>query len=223
MLRRWTLKDSFVPTTMYDDLACESIAIEPFKKPIKSPPNIKDTVSLTLSVQWGRQNQASWLKSVASLGMMTVAPTLVILWWIALEYFGGSLSQTFSTLTAEGPSSFAEKYAPRVQPVAILGYIAWVILQGGLYTVLPGNYKKGQPTPAGNELDYNCNGLYAWIISVTSAVVLVQAGIVDGAIIAKNWESLVVITNVYGLALTMFAYLKAQLLPSHPADRKYTG
>jgi len=45
----------------------------------------------------------------------------------------------------------------------------------------------------------------------------------EPSIIAKNFGGLLVGANVYGYLLTLFAYAKAHIAPSHPGDRKFSG
>ncbi len=39
----------------------------------------------------------------------------------------------------------------------------------------------------------------------------------------KILKGILVATNIYGYLLTLFAYTKAHLFPSHPEDRKFSG
>lgn len=43
------------------------------------------------------------------------------------------------------------------------------------------------------------------------------------SIIARNWEGLLVAANAYGFLLTIFAWIKAHVAPTHSDDRKFTG
>ncbi|KAJ3258533.1 hypothetical protein HK103_003493 [Boothiomyces macroporosus] len=82
----------------------------------------------------------------------------------------------------------------------------------------------GQMTPAGHKLPYVVNGLLAWV--VTHALFLVGSlryKLFDASIIADNWGSLMIAATAYGYFLTGFAYFKAHVFPSHPADRKFSN
>lgn len=45
----------------------------------------------------------------------------------------------------------------------------------------------------------------------------------DPAIIAKNWEALLVAVNISGFFLSGIAYLKAHVSPTSEGDRKFSG
>ena len=106
---------------------------------------------------------------------------------------------------------------------ATFGYLTWVSVQALLYSYLPGPTSYGQMTPAGNLLQYTTNGLLAWTVTHALYAATSLVGILDPAIIARNWEALLVTVNVYGILLAAFALMKAYLAPSHPLDRKFTG
>ncbi|KAH8667375.1 ergosterol biosynthesis ERG4/ERG24 [Tricladium varicosporioides] len=122
-----------------------------------------------------------------------------------------------------GAMKFFWTYAPRPTIKASIGYGAWLLFQATLYQFLPSALSTGQLTPAGNLLKYRTNGLLAWAVTHWLFVATSMYGILDPAIIAKNWEGLLVIANVWGFALTMIAYAKAHLAPTHEGDRKFSG
>jgi 7-dehydrocholesterol reductase len=179
---------------------------------------------VVLEVQgWGRRSKASWTASLGALLIVTLCPVWLITNWIALEYYGGSLRAVAQAALKQGIVEFAVHHAPQATFQATAGYLAWVLFQAFLYSSLPGPLCYGQMTPAGNLLKYTTNGLLAW--SVTHAIygATSLAGLLDPAIIAKNWEALLVVVNAYGLLLAAFAQVKAYVAPSHPLDRKFSG
>ncbi|KAB8073313.1 ergosterol biosynthesis ERG4/ERG24 [Aspergillus leporis] len=80
--------------------------------------------------------------------------------------------------------------------------ICWLAFQAVLYHYLPGPTNTGQRTPAGHLLTYRMN---------------------DPAFISRNWEGLFAAMNLAGFLLSLLAYLKAYLMPTHPEDRKFSG
>jgi 7-dehydrocholesterol reductase len=154
---------------------------------------------------------------------MLLCPILVIFAWVALESFGGSLVAAFTTALSLGPLEFAARYVPRASVNANAGYILWLGFQATLYTFLPSKLSTGQLTPAGHLLEYYTNGLLAWVVTHALFATAVFYGVLDPAIIARNWAGLLVATNVYGYSLSAFAYAKAYLAPSHREDRKFSG
>lgn len=173
------------------------------------------------NLSW-RRKRKSWLSGAACIFMITVPPSLVILTWIALEHFNGSLFTALFAFQDLGLSAFLEQFAPAADLRTSLAYFAWVFFQAFLYTILPGR-STGQLTAAGNLLEYRTNGLLAWQITVVAFAAAVFSGILDPAIVAKNWEGLVVIYNIYGYTLSCVAYLKAHYAPTYAEDRNFSG
>jgi 7-dehydrocholesterol reductase len=152
-----------------------------------------------------------------------ICPVLVIVIQIALQNFQGSLADALAALYDMGPLDFAVEYAPRFDLHATLMYAAWVLLQVALYAFLPSAPAYGQRTPAGHLLPYRVNGLNAWILCHAAVFTAVYLGVLDPAIIAKNWNGLIVAFNMYGYFLPAMAYVKAHLWPTHADDVKFSG
>ncbi len=123
----------------------------------------------------------------------------------------------------EGPLSFAARFGPKFSIKACSGYATWLLFQALLYTYLPCTTSTGQLTPAGNLLKYQTNGLFAWVVTHILALAAVMAGVLDPAILAKHWGGLLIVANIYGFLVSVFSYIKAQLVPTHPQDRKFSG
>jgi len=173
--------------------------------------------------EWGRFNGGTWLGALSCGGIILICPVLVILLQIALFYFNGSILGVFVSLYQLGPVEFTVRYAPRYSQNATLGYVAWLLFQGCLYMGLPSKICYGQQTPAGHLLPYHVNGLYAWAVTHIAYAAGSYFGLLDPAIIAKNWEGLLVAFNMYGYILPLIAYIKAHLAPTHQDDIKFSG
>ncbi|KAH8147990.1 uncharacterized protein LAJ45_08092 [Morchella importuna] len=172
---------------------------------------------------WGRFNGDSWLSVLGCGAIMVFCPILAILFSVALTHFNGSITNTLWAYATNNPLELIALYAPRPTIKATLGYAAWLIFQAILYRWLPSNIGYGQRTPAGHLLPYKVNGLQAWALTHVLAVVAVYYGYLDPAYIAKNWDGLMVVFNVYGFFLAGISYVKAHLAPTHPDDRKFSG
>ncbi|KAB8298696.1 hypothetical protein EYC80_000871 [Monilinia laxa] len=122
-----------------------------------------------------------------------------------------------------GPLDFIWQYAPRGNLRTNIGYGTWLVFQAALYQFLPSKLSYGQLTPAGHLLGYRTNGLSAWIVTHALFLISSYCGLLDPAILAKHWQALLISVNVYGFLLSGFAYLKAQMSPSHEGDRKFSG
>ncbi|KAF1986416.1 ERG4/ERG24 ergosterol biosynthesis protein [Aulographum hederae CBS 113979] len=156
--------------------------------------------------------------------MFTVPPFATVACWITLEHFDGSFLNMARAMYEMGFLQFLAQFGPSPSPPlqVVGGYAVWVLFQAALYTILPGK-SKGQLTPAGNLLEYWTNGLLALVCTIILASGLHFYKVVDLGLVAENWEGLLVTFNMYGLALTVVAFLKAHYAPSHSADRKFSG
>jgi len=173
--------------------------------------------------EWGRFNGGTWLGALGCAGIILICPVLVILLQIALFHFHGSILNVLLSLCELGPVEFTVRYAPRYSQSATLGYVAWLLFQGALYMGLPSTICYGQQTPAGHLLPYHVNGLAAWAVTHIAYAAGSYFGLLDPAIIAKNWEGLIVAFNMYGYILPLVAYIKAHLCPTHKDDIKFSG
>jgi len=100
-----------------------------------------------------------------------------------------------------------------------------LVFQGVLYALVPAEIGYGQRTPAGYLLPYKVNGFRVWMITHILFITFSSFGIglFPASIISNHWGALLIAANVYGYFLTLFAYVKAYLFPSHPEDRKFSG
>lgn len=174
-------------------------------------------------VYWGRKSAASWGNSLGGLLLILATPLLVLTNWIALEHFDASLSTTIRTGLSHGLYQFSSSHMPQFSGYAALGYAVWLIFQGLLYHYLPGPTCYGQRTPGGNLLQYTTNGLGAWMITHILATALIAVKWIDPAVIANNWQGLLIAANIYGYLLAIVAMVKGYVAPSHPNDRKFSG
>lgn len=172
---------------------------------------------------WGRMDVTGWLGAAGCLSIVMLCPAMVIFYCITLEHQQGSIFASISALWKQGVYDYVVKYAPVASWNALLGYSAWLAFQIALFTYLPGPLSIGQLTPAGHLLKYTTNGLLAWVVTHVTAVVLVMAGLLDPALLAKNWGGLLIAANVYGYLLSAFSYIKAHRFPTHALDRKFSG
>jgi 7-dehydrocholesterol reductase len=154
---------------------------------------------------------------------MLCCPTLVISLWISLSAFGGSLTAAYDAMLEVGLFQFFSQYGPRPNFQASVGYGAWLLFQVTLYQFLPSKLSTGQLTPAGNLLKYRTNGLLAWFVTHVMFGVSAYFGLLNPAILANNWQGLLVSANVFGFLLSGLAYAKAVLSPTHAGDRKFSG
>lgn len=154
---------------------------------------------------------------------MFCCPILAISFWIALESFDASLAAAYNEMLRLGVFSFMAQYGPKPAVPATVGYLIWIVTQTLFYQFLPSKLSCGQLTPAGNLLKYRTNGLLAWIVTHSLFAGLAVTGYLDPAIIARHWEGLLCMANVFGFAVPVVAYVKAHVAPTHASDRKFSG
>ena len=174
-------------------------------------------------VIWGRKGEAVTKDTLKSLFMVLLAPTWVLLNWIALTRYEGSLFTALEALWRQGLISFLQVNQLQPTIAASFGYLAWFTLQAVLYVVLPGPKCVGQRTPGGLLLGYVTNGLNAWVVTHLCYLIGSLSGFLDPAIIARHWEGLLVAANCSGLVLAILFQLKGYYMPSFQEDRKMSG
>lgn len=188
------------------------------------------------SGNWGRAWEANWFTSLSSLLIMLLTPLLVFYFYIACVHHQGSLWEPIS-LMSSGKMTISQLLSelPEFSWKAAGIFAVWFGLQLVLALLVPdvlnhvikryrGGWQKGAVTPAGNQLDYQINGLQAWLIShllfITAAFGL---GLFSPSIITDNWGGLLWIVNIVGNAVALFVYIKARMFPTNPKDRKFSG
>jgi 7-dehydrocholesterol reductase len=167
---------------------------------------------------WGREDDATFLVGAITGAIMISVPFFVVFAYITIADFNGSIVDSLHGLLEDLPS-----HLPHWNTSVSLGYLGWFLTQVLLYLYLPGPKGYGQPTPAGHTLKYNVNGFRAYVLSIAVFVGGGRLGLWQLSVIADHWGSLLVITEICGLSLTLFAAIKARYFPTHPEDRKFTG
>lgn len=155
-------------------------------KVVGSVPQTLHSATVRSRTTWGRTNEVSWINSCAAL-LVLVAPFGLYINWLALEHYNGSLLLAFQALSSQGWRLMSE-YRPKPTVAAFLGYFLWIAIQAALYHFLPGEQCSGARTPGGHRLQYTTNGLAAWTISHILYLAAAVLGVLDPALIARNWD-----------------------------------
>ena len=146
------------------------------------------------------------------VGIMTASHVILYYLWIAWRYYGGALvhPESVSDLGAFLGRMW-EHVATGAAPTwrALLIYGGFLIFQALLAAFLPGIRVRGLPIPSqGNvQLDYRCNGITAWYLTLLTVAALHFSGVFPLWEIADEFGSLMTVAIVSGnlLALTIFA------------------
>lgn len=159
--------------------------------------------------------------------MLLWPPLFVWYFWLACNSYQcslGSLGSEFLSHFRNGSAfAFVLNNVPQVSLKSMFVFCTWMFMQLVLYIVLPGRQAKGNPTPAGNALPYNCNGFNAWLVTHVTFLVAVKLDVIKMTIVYDHWGALLVLANMFGFGLTGFCYLKAIYFPSHKEDRCFSG
>jgi len=184
---------------------------------------------------WGRAWEAGTVSFLGSLGIILTTPFMVLYFYLACDQYGGSLSAPLQGIYA-GTVTWEKLWGqlPGLSTAAIALYAVWFLLQlicfylpDVLHRIVPdyqGGECLGSVTPAGNQLQYNINGLQAWVIS--HGLFFLGAfyyGWFSPTVIVDLWGPMLWVTTLFGNLVALFAYVKAHLFPSHPEDRKFSG
>jgi 7-dehydrocholesterol reductase len=110
--------------------------------------------------------------------------------------------------------SFRLVYQPS-PTTSIAAYLAWVVFQAVLYVFLPGPLHQAPRTPGGRRLLYRLNGFRAWALTVAVAAGASFAGLVDPAVIAKHWATVLATAVLYSCALLGVFAIKARVSPDN--------
>lgn len=165
---------------------------------------------------WGRNSTPDTVTRQLTGLLFVSAPAIVIFLWATIHKYDALPIKTLS----EGSLA---AILPRPSLIAFVILSGWVGIQAILFYCLPGKQVKGQETPAGNVLEYNVNGLQAWILSNGLFILLAVLKLFPLSIIAHNWEGLLAIANIFGFILAIAVFIKGHFRPSYPNDCKFSG
>lgn len=177
---------------------------------------------------WGRSIKPCTTTKVTVLSLLTFAPLLTLIMVITCLKYSGDIPSLIADVI-----NLNFKQFPSFDFGVFKVLCIWIMFQYCL-AIMPNmlngkikNYKggirQGQHTPAGNIIKYNINGLQAWFITHLIFAIGSYIGVIDPAIIAKNWGELFVGANIIGYSLCIMMYIKALTWPTHPEDDKKTG
>ena len=91
---------------------------------------------------------------------------------------------------------------------AMLVYSAFVVWQAALATLLPGPIIEGLPVPSENfrKLQYNCNGVTCWYVTLATAAALHCTQVFDLTWFINHFRELLMASFVWGFAVTLITY-----------------
>ncbi len=153
---------------------------------------------------------------IGGLGIILFSHVLVYYLWIAVTYYQGSLVHP-SGLDDVGPflgrmwGHVREGAAPTWEAGAF--YVGFVLFEGVLSAFLPGIEVRGLPVPAiGNQrLDYVCNGISVWYLTLATAAVLHLTGLVRLTFLVDHLGSILTVAVIFSNLLAIYVFAEAKL------------
>ncbi|KAL2912476.1 C-24(28) sterol reductase [Polyrhizophydium stewartii] len=146
--------------------------------------------------------------------MMVFFPLLMFYMWACLEFYEGALVVPAS-LSDIGPffgrlaAHVAERAAPTAWAWAV--YWAFVVFEALLAVTMPGPVVKGLPVPALNnrQLEYLCNGVSSFYVTLVTSAVLHFTGLFHLSLIIDNLGPLMTVSILSGILTTFATYFGA--------------
>ncbi|KAF7367977.1 7-dehydrocholesterol reductase [Mycena sanguinolenta] len=174
---------------------------------------------------WGRTSTPAVFEIALCAISLILCPASCLIPWATIELYDGSVGKFLVSLGDNDGVytifNWVQTSLPSVLDSMRL-YGIWVIFQATLFVALPGATVYGETTPAGNRLRYKINGLLSWFLTIGVYILGGLCSWWDADIVVKQWSGLMVAANAYGIVLTILAYVKAHVSPSHSSDRKFS-
>jgi len=178
-------------------------------------------------IGWGRSgSEVGFIWPITCFILLVFCPVGAFYFWTACEHYECSLSApALAVINEEKTLEYIiQNEMPVPTAYAFKIYGIWVFFQYILAVYLPGPKGYGQRTPAGHVLEYNVNGMYAFMVThVLFCICTFGLNLFPATIIADNWGPLLIATNCLGYVMAFFAFLKGIIAPTHADDVKRSG
>ncbi|GAA97491.1 hypothetical protein E5Q_04169 [Mixia osmundae IAM 14324] len=149
-----------------------------------------------------------------TLAMMIGFPLLMYYMWISLVFYQGKIVMP-AAFDLKSVASFARTMAflvrthaaPTFKGLQIYGGL--VVSQIVLALVVPGYQQEGLPVPSLNfqKLNYNCNALGCWYLTLIGAAGLHFSGLFRLSQIIDHFGEIMTVAIISGYALALWVYL----------------
>lgn len=141
---------------------------------------------------------------------------LVYYLWISVTYYRGALlyPESLSELGAFFETLWRhvrEGASPTWEAAAF--YLGFVVLQALLAWLLPGPRVKGLPIPSQNDqrLEYTCNGVLAWYVTLALAVLLHVTGALPLTLLVDHLGSVLTVAVLFADLLAIYVFVEAKV------------
>jgi protein-S-isoprenylcysteine O-methyltransferase Ste14 len=129
--------------------------------------------------------------------MLLTLPLLVYYIWFCLEFNRGQLMLPLAEMLDRFP-------LPTTTSVAIV--TGWLIFQGMLQVVAPGEWVEGTPLLDGTRLKYKMNGWSAWWFTWAVLAAGVALQLFSPTILADQFGALLTTANIFAYLLSFYLY-----------------
>ena len=174
-----------------------------------------------------KKKQLSYTNTTAFFPLLLIMiPPLIVLYLLyASVYLNGSLSAMLELWASQGFVSTTVKIA---LPYLLGSWTAWKIVASYaifeliLMRVLPGRYKEGPPSPAGNVPVYKANGVQAYFFTLATFCILTYFGFINPSLVYNHYGEIIGALNLTAVISCCFLYLKGRYYPSS-TDASHSG
>lgn len=111
--------------------------------------------------------------------------------------------------------AFLRSVVPTVD--AVLVYLGWLVLQAGLFILLPGRVVEGLPLEDGSRLRYKLNGLLAMLVTLAILGLLQGSGLFSLSWIQDNFGALLSVITIFSFAFAWFVHWWGRRRPGGPS------
>ncbi|MBW0495255.1 hypothetical protein O181_034970 [Austropuccinia psidii MF-1] len=147
-------------------------------------------------------------------GLMILFPCMMYYFFICLWCYDGKLSRPHSFQPAEifaWASEFWGLIKSHTRPTwhATVLYVGFLLFQLFLAAFMPGVRQVGLPIPSlnGAKLEYYCNALASWYVTLATVFILHSTGVVPLGQVFDQLGHLMTIATLCGSAISMFYYI----------------
>ena len=129
-----------------------------------------------------------------------------------------SLGEYFIVFTFITFSIAIHLFLPFPSLYVIKAYFIYFVFQYAMARFLPGSIVKGLPLEDGNVLEYNCNGLQAYLITLVMFIAGGHSGWWKYSIVYDHLLEFVAVTSIFHWCYWLIVFIKGRLLKK----REYT-
>ncbi|TPX70699.1 hypothetical protein SpCBS45565_g01588 [Spizellomyces sp. 'palustris'] len=176
-----------------------------------SPPCGEGGINKQIDVKVDKEVKLEFGGAVGVTFMMIFFPTIMYYFWLCLEFNNGALAHPDS-ISDIGAwlgrmwKLLRDHATPNL--FAVSTYVLFCALQAFLAYTMPGPVVKGLPVPSlgFKQLEYLCNGVASWYVTLITSAILHFTGIFPLSRIIDNFGPIMTVSIIAGFAVTIGTY-----------------